>query len=108
MLTLGIYKKQNLVKQYQASTYDLMFGTAEDILAIIKAEGLNVENEQALTETVMNLAMRSMDTVKGLLLDIFDGLTEEELRSTKLKEVAAVLIAVVRYAVAQVASTGKN
>lgn len=109
MLKLGIYKKQKCVKTYTASTYDLMFGTAEDILALIKAEDFRGDSKEELEQAVMDLAMKSMSTVKALLLDIFDGLTEEELRNTKLKEVARVLIEVVRYAAAQMGGgTGKN
>lgn len=108
MLKLGIYQKQKCVKTYTASAYDLMFGTAEDILALVKAEDLQAKTEQELVQVVMDIATRSMDTVKGLLLDMFDGLTEEELRNAKLKEVARIILDVIRYATAQVAGTGKN
>ena len=34
-LKLNIYEKRKIVKTYTAETYDLMFGTVEDLLNII-------------------------------------------------------------------------
>lgn len=42
-----------------------------------------------------------MDTVKNLLKDIFDGLTDEELKNVKVSEIASVLIDVVKFTIQQ-------
>lgn len=108
-MTLHIYgKNKKILKTFTTSTYDLRFGTVEDALNIVTTEDLDLGDNVALVKSVMKLATRSMDTVKGLLLDIFDGLTETELRDAQLKEIALVLIEVVRYAVSQMAGGGKN
>jgi len=107
-MKLNIYKDKKVEKTYTASTYDLMFGTVEDILNIVKAEDMKASTNQELLKVVSNLALRSMGTVKGLLMDIFPGLTEDELRNAKIKEIATVLIEVVRYAIVQMGGTEKN
>ena len=43
------------------------------------------------------LAINCKDTVSDLMKDIFDGITDDELRHTKVSEIAEVLLEVVRY-----------
>ena len=100
-MKLNIYNGKTVEKTYTASTYDLMFGTVEDVLNVVDLEKLNVSSNTEMVKSVCALGLTSMDIVKKLLMDIFPGLSEEEIRRAPVKEIAWVLIEVVRFAVGQ-------
>lgn len=106
-MELNIYTKKDgkqvIEKTYKADTYDLMFGTVEDVAEAIHIDELNGEvTDQALLMLVMKFAMRSKDTVKDLMKDIFNGLTDDELKNTKVAEMARVLVEVIQYTIGQI------
>lgn len=104
-MKLNIYEKRNIVKTYETDTYDLMFGVLEDVADAVKLDDLKTGSDVEIITLVGNLVIKSKDTVKNLMKDIFDGLTDEELKNTKVTELANVLIDVVKYTVTQL-STG--
>lgn len=109
-LKLNIYDKRNIVKTYTAETYDIMFGTVEDLIDTFNLDGLNANDNVEMIKVATNIVMNGKDVVKPLLKDIFEGLTDDELRNTKIKEVATVLVEVVKFTMEQIAkgSKGKN
>lgn len=107
-MKLNIYNGNKVIKTYTATTYDLMWGTLEDVAHVVDLENLTAGSNADLVKVVASLALKSMNTVKGLLLDIFDGLTEEEIRNTKIKEIAHVLIDVIKYTLDQMGGDQKN
>lgn len=111
-MKLNIYNKKEIVKTYEVETYDLMFGTIEDVADVIELDKLETGSDVEIIKLVGKLVMGSMDTVKNLLKDIFDGITDEELKNTKVSEIAKVLIDVVIFTVAQLnlsfKGNGKN
>lgn len=109
-MKLNIYEKKQIVKTYEANTYDLMFGTVEDIAEAVKLDDLKSGSDVEIIKMVGNLVLSSMDTVKNLLKDIFDGLTDEELKNTKVSEIALVLVDVVKFTIIELnmGTKGKN
>lgn len=88
-MKLNIYKNQTTVeKTYEVPTYDIMWGTVEDLLNVIAEADL--QDMTALGKTI--LENRGM--INELLLDIFggEGLTESELRRTKVTELVGIFI----------------
>lgn len=82
-MTLNIYsatEKGKIEKTYVAESYDLMLGTVEDILHIIDVDKLN--DQVATVKMVINL----FDTLKPFLKDVFEGVTDEELRHVSARE----------------------
>ncbi|MED4061706.1 hypothetical protein [Priestia megaterium] len=100
-LKLNIYNKKEITKTYVADTYDLMFGTVEDLLDLIDADNLDFNDNNALVAAGTKFVMGGLDVVKPLLKDIFEGLTDEELKNTKVKEITKVLIEVVTFSIAE-------
>ena len=96
-MKLNIYEKKNIVKTYTAETYDLMFGTVEDVAEAVNLDELKTGSDVEIMTMAGKLVMKSMSTVKELLKDIFDGLTDEELKNTKVAEIVQVVIDVVMY-----------
>ena len=96
-MKLNIYNKREIIKTYTADGYDLMFGTLEDVASAVKLDELETGSDVELVKMVGNLVIHSMDTVKDLLKDIFEGITDEELKHTKINEIVDVFIEVVQY-----------
>lgn len=109
-LKLNIYEKRKVIKTYTAETYDLMFGTVEDLLDVIDIDNIQADNRTELLKAVAKVLAHSMDIVKPLLKDVFDGLTDEELRNTKISEIVDALSNIVTYSINQITkgTNGKN
>lgn len=109
-MKLNIYDKKQIVKTYEIDTYDLMFGTVEDVANAIDIDSLKTGTDVEIIKMVGKLVMTSMDTVKDLLKDIFEGITDEELKKTKVSEIATVIVDVVKFTIAQLnlGANGKN
>lgn len=100
-MKLNIYNKKQIVKTYTADTYDLMFGTLEDVAEAVHLDDMKTGSDTELLTMAMNFVMHSMDTVKDLIKDIFEGITDDELRNTKVAELADVLLDVIKYTLSQ-------
>lgn len=86
-LKLNIYKNQKEIeKTYVASGYDLMLGTCEDVMSIIDIDRLDDNKAVAL------MVAKGYEQLKPLLKDIFEGLTDEELRGIKVKELIPLMM----------------
>lgn len=85
-IKLNIYKGKKIEKTYTATSYDLMYGTVEDFINIIDIDKINDEI------AVAGMIVKGFGQVKPLLMDVFEGLTEEELKNTKIKELVTVII----------------
>lgn len=85
-IKLNIYKGKKIEKTYTATSYDLMYGTVEDFINIIDVDKINDEI------AVAGMIVKGFGQVKPLLMDVFEGLTEEELKNTKIKELVTVII----------------
>lgn len=109
-LKLNIYEKRKVIKTYTAETYDLMFGTVEDLLNVIDIDNIQAGNKTELIKAVAKVLSHSMDIVKPLLKDVFEGLTDEELRNTKISEIVDALSNIVTYSINQImkGNSGKN
>ena len=106
---LNIYDKKQVVKTYKTESYDLMYGTLEDFLKIIDEEMFadSVSNYD-FAKLGLSMAKDCVGEIKPLLMDVFDGLTEEEFRHTKVKEVAAVVIDLAKYSFAEIKGIGSK
>ena len=79
-LTLNIYDKNNEVKKtYKASEFDLMWGTIEDLVNCIDID--KIDDNVAIGKMILHV----LPQLKPLLKQIFPGLTDSEIRCTKVK-----------------------
>lgn len=109
-MKLNVYEKKQIVKTYEVDTYDLMFGVLEDVADAIKLDDLKTGTDAEIIKMAGNLVLHSMGTVKELFKDIFEGITDEELKKCKISEMAIVLVDVVKYTLDQLGKGfgGKN
>lgn len=112
-LKLNIYKENEpgeIEKTYKTSTYNLMFGTMEDFIEIIEPEMLFSDNKFDAGAAVVKIVRGGMDQLKPLYMEVFPGLTEGELRRTKVSELVVVCKGILKHSLDEMkqAATGKN
>lgn len=102
-LKLNIYNGKTVEKTYIAEEIDIMFGTVEDLLDVIDFDNLNDEKE------VVKVVIKTLNNLKPFLKQIFDGLTDEEIKRTKVKELIPLFVKIVKYSIDELKSLmGKN
>lgn len=102
-LKLNIYNGKTVEKTYIAEEIDIMFGTVEDLLDVIDFDNLNDEKE------VVKVVIKTLNNLKPFLKQIFDGLTDEEIKQTKVKELIPLFVKIVKYSIDELKSLmGKN
>ena len=109
-MKLNIYNGKQVEKTYTAETYDLMFGTVEDVAEAVQLDKLKTGSDLEIIQLIGALVISSMSTVKDLLKDVFEGITDEELKHTKVKEISTVLLDIVKFTIQQLnlGAKGKN
>ena len=105
-MKLNIYDHKEVIKTYEANEYELMFGTVEDMIDAAKLDKIESGTDAEIVVAATNLVTTSMDTVKDLLKDVFDGLTDDEIRHTRVSEIVNVIVDVIRYAISQISLFG--
>lgn len=94
-MKLNIYKDQKTIeKTYVIDEYDIMYGTVEDVFDVLDGmEEMKTDGE------ILKLIQTNRKKLNGLLLDIFssEGLTEEELRRIKIKELVPLFLDLFKY-----------
>lgn len=92
-MELNIYKNQKEIeKTYKVDAYDIMYGTVEDVFDVLDGmEDMKTDSE------ILKLIQTHRKKLNGLLMDIFDGLTEEELRRIKIKELVPLFLDLFKY-----------
>lgn len=99
-LTLNVYKGREIEKTYTTDTYDIMFGTIESVIEIIDLNKLDDNLELG------KMILKLLPEIKPMLKDIFDGITDEEIRRTKVKELVPVFVEVFKYSLNELSNLG--
>lgn len=94
-LVLKIYDDagKNVVKSYESSTYDLMFGTVMSLMDLLKIEDL--DNQVELLKTIHG----AWGEIKSVLSSVFPNVTDEEWKHVKVKELLPIVIDIAKFAV---------
>lgn len=96
-LTLNIYgrgeERNTVVKKYTAEGYDLPLGVITDICDIVDADNMTDEKAIAIA------AVKGVRLISPVLKDVFPGVTDEELRNVKTKELITLFVQLAREAI---------
>lgn len=105
-MKLNVYENGKIVKTYSSQEYVLTTGLCEDILSMIDIDKLTAGglNDTALGMEIIKIVTKSFSKFKPFIQDIFQGLTDDEYRQTAIKEVAGVIIIVVKHTVSELYS----
>ena len=109
-MKLNIYEKKKIVKTYEVEGYDVMFGTLTDLAKAINLDSLKTGSDIEIIKMAGKLFLKSEDTFRKLFKDMFDGLTDDELDHTSLREMKEVIVELVRYTISELnfGNNGKN
>lgn len=96
-LVLKIYddKGQNIVKSYESTTYDLMFGTVMKLMELLKIE--DMDNQMEMLKTIYD----AWDEIKVVLSAVFPEATDEDWIHVKVKELLPIIIGIAKYSVTE-------
>lgn len=93
-MKLNIYQGKNVIKTYETNDFDLTYGVIEDVIEIV--DGKDLENKNDL----VNIAIDSFHLLRPLLKEVFDGLTDDELRTVKVRELIVVIVELIKASIA--------
>lgn len=101
-LKLNVYNKKEIEKTYTTNDYEVMYGTVEDLLDLLDLEALtNTADQDSLITALSRLLNSRQEVINPLLMDIFEGLTAEELRRVKAREVLEVIVGLAGFSLEQ-------
>ena len=116
-IKLNVYKTRSLKiieKTYSVSDFRLSFGACEDILNAINVDlftgSLDALSDEGKASEMMKMVIDALPVIKDILKDVFEGLTNDELKRTSIQDIIQVVIQIVQYAMASLGNsvTPKN
>lgn len=114
-IKLNIWRNQKEIeKTYMIDSFDIMWGTIEDLIEVIDFnEFANQLTSDGMSNTALiNMAAsaltNSRDLINNTLKDVFVGLTDDELKRVKLKELINVALQLITGSVNIMQDLGKN
>lgn len=96
---LKIYEGKTVVKEYRAETIDLSFGIVEDVL-----DALDFENMGSQAE-IAGMIIKASKQLRPLLKDVFDGVTDDEIRHTRIQNLVDIFRDLYKYAMQELGKT---
>lgn len=112
-LKLNIYTGEMICRKVEktvtASDFDLSVGACEDVLDVINIDmfegGLSALSDEALIELAVPIVKNAFPFFKKLFSEIFE-VSEDEIRRAKIKEMARVVVDIVKYSIVELKSLG--
>ena len=105
-ITLPIYEKKEVVNVYEVDSYNILFGTVEDLINVIDLDSIGAGDD--FNRVVTKAIPKVFGMIKPLLKDIFDGLTDEEIKNCRLSDVVNVVVWVVKSSISQIDVNGSR
>ena len=93
-LALKIYEGKKVTKEYKAETIDFSFGVVEDVLDILDFDGM----KKGDNKEIATMIVKASKQLKPFLKDLFDGVTDEEIRHTRIQNLIEVFRGLFHYA----------
>lgn len=98
-LTLKIYEGKTVIKEYKTQTIDFSFGVIEDVLDAMDFENMKSGSNAEIAAMVVKCSKQ----LKPFLMDMFDGVTADEIRHTRVQNLIEVFKGLYHYATAELA-----
>lgn len=98
-MKIDIRKHGEIIKTYTADIDDVNYGVIEDVSRIVDLEMLDNMTDQETIKLMNDIVKTKASEVKSILKEIFDGLTEQELRQVKPRQISAALYEIVVYTI---------
>lgn len=85
-LKLHVYEGRKIAKTYECNTFDIELATVEDVAHAMKLDSMASGSRQEIAGAVLGC----IDVIRPFLCDMFDGLTMEEARHTRVENLVEV------------------
>lgn len=85
-LKLHVYEGRKIAKTYECSTFDIELATVEDVAHAMKLDSMASGSPQEIAGAVLGC----IDVIRPFLCDMFDGLTMEEARHTRVNNLVEI------------------
>lgn len=101
-LSLNIYKGREVEKTYTTDTYNLEFGTLEDLISAVDVDKLDALSGGGSEFEMGKMILSLLPQVKPILKSIFYGITDEEIRRTHVNELIPVFLQAFKFAFSEI------
>lgn len=101
-LKLHVYEGKEISKTYTTDTIDFSFGVVEDVLDILDFEKINDKTQ------LVAMVLKTSKQLKPFLKDMFDGVTDDELRTVKVSNIVEIFKGLYHYAVDELGMVAKE
>ena len=100
-LTLNVFDKEGkgIEKTYRCEDFRILTGVCEDILDVVDIDGMldqGMKTEE-LGQAVMKIVLKGYPKFRTIIMQTFDGISEEEYKRTDITEVGKVIVSIVLY-----------
>jgi hypothetical protein len=97
-LILKIYDDngKNIVKTYESTTYDLMFGTVKRLMELLKIE--DIDNQVEMLKTIYD----AWEEIKTVLAGVFPDVQPDEWEHVKVKELLPLIVDIAKFSVQEI------
>lgn len=101
-LKLNVRTADGSAKTYTTDTIDFSFGVVEDVLDALDFESMSDSRQ------VGAMVIKASKQLRPFLKELFDGVTEEELRTVKMSNIIEVFKGLYTYATSELGAIGTN
>lgn len=99
---LKIYDGKTVVKEYNTETIDLSFGVIEDVLDALDFENMTDQKQLA------GMIVKAGKQLRPFLKDIYDGVTDDEIRHTRIQNLVEIFKDLYHYAMTELGAAAGN
>ena len=94
-LVLKIYDTdgKNIIKTYESTTYDLMFGTVKRLMELLKIEDMDDQLE------MLKVIYGAWEEIKVVLAGVFPNVQPDEWEHVKVKELLPLILDIAKFSV---------
>jgi hypothetical protein len=111
-LKLNIYvdrKLKEVEKTYVVNDFELSTGACEDLLNIINIDmfdgSLEALSDESKLAEMLKMIVGGVSVFKDILKDVFDELTDDEIKRTRTSEIIKCVASIIKYSITGLTSS---
>ena len=107
-LKLNIYNKDKIEKSYIVNDAYINTGIVETIFDLVDIDKLmsKTTTQEELGKELLKIIVKGWSSFKQVIMELCEGLTEEEWKKTKIGDVAKIIIAILQNALSSLNEVG--
>lgn len=107
-LKLNIYNKAKIIKTYTTKNIYINTSVVETIFELVDIDKLmnKTTSQEELGKELLKIIVKGWANFKNVIFELFEGITEEEWKKTRINEVARLIIFILQDALAALNDIG--